>query len=98
MARFDVHEGTGEPLMLDCQADVLEGIDTRLMVPLYLSSRIGRKLPRLNPVFRVADRDVVMLTQSMAAIPSKQIGKRVCSLAHEQDAIVDAIDMLLSGF
>jgi len=98
MARFDVHRGEGEPLLLDCQTDLLDGINSRLMVPLYRADRIERKVPRLNPVFDVAGYDMVMLTQLMGAVPIKQIGARVGSLGAEQDAIMNAIDMLLSGY
>jgi hypothetical protein len=41
---------------------------------------------------------MVMLTQSMGAVPIKRIGVRVDSLRAEQDAIMNAIDMLLSGY
>jgi len=98
MARFDVHRGEGEPLLLDCQTDLLDGINSRLMVPLYRADRVERKIPRLNPVFSVAGNDMVMLTQSMGAVPIKRIGVRVDSLTAEQDAIMNAIDMLLSGY
>jgi len=98
MARFDVHHGQGEPLLLDCQTDLLDGIASRLMVPLYRAERIGRKVPRLNPILRVAGHDMVMLTQSMGAVPIKLIGARVDSLSAEQDQIMNAIDMLLSGY
>jgi toxin CcdB len=98
MARFDVHRGEGEPLLLDCQTDLLEGINSRLMVPLYRAERVERKVLRLNPVFNVAGHDMVMLTQSMGAVPIKRIGARIDSLRAEQDAIMNAIDMLLSGY
>lgn len=98
MARFDVHRGEGEPLLLDCQADLLDGINSRLMVPLYRTDRIERKVPRLNPIFNVAGQDMVMLTQLMGAVPIKRIGPCVDSLAGQQDAIMNAIDMLLSGY
>ena len=98
MPRFDVHRGEGEPLLLDCQTDLLDGINSRLMVPLYRADRIERKVPRLNPVFNVAGHDMIMLTQSMGAVPIKRIGTCVDSLAAEQDAIMNAIDMLLSGY
>lgn len=98
MARFDVHRGEGEALLLDCQTDLLDGINSRLMVPLYRAERIERKVLRLNPVFNVAGHDMVMLTQSMGAVPIKRIGVCVDSLAAQQDAIMNAIDMLLSGY
>ena len=98
MARFDVYRGEGEPLLLDCQTDLLDGINSRLMVPLYRADRIERKVPRLNPVFNIAGHDMIMLTQSLGAVPIKRIGTRVGSLATEQEAIMNAIDMLLSGY
>jgi toxin CcdB len=98
MARFDVHRGEDEPLLLDCQTDLLDGINSRLMVPLYRADRIERKIPRLNPIFKVGGHDMVMLTQLMGAVPIKRIGARVDSLAVKQDAIMNAIAMLLSGY
>lgn len=39
-----------------------------------------------------------MATQFMAAIPAAELRKPVGSLMHEHIAIVNALDMLLSGF
>jgi toxin CcdB len=98
MARFDVHQGDGGVLLLDCQTDFLEGIKSRLMAPLYPAHRIELKVPRLNPVFDVAGSKVVMLTPLLSAVPINEIGRRVGALPEEQDRIMAAIDMLLSGF
>lgn len=39
-----------------------------------------------------------MITTLLVGIPKAELGKRIGSLAEEQAAIMNAIDMLLSGF
>ncbi|MGD9809956.1 MAG: CcdB family protein [Sphingobium sp.] len=100
MAKFDVHrlrEGGG--LVLDVQADLLDRLNTRLVVPLMPVADAPQTIARLNPVFEVEGRRVAMVTQFAAAVHVRELGDRVISLADEQDAIGNALDMLLvSGF
>ena len=99
MARFDVHRSAdGRGYLLDCQTDYLSGLDTRLMVPLFLLEAYPTPAARLNPVFRVQDTDVVMMTQYAAAMRKRDIPPKVGWLAHQQDAIMNALDMLLTGY
>jgi toxin CcdB len=103
MPRFDVHriadrgQGSRVAYVLDIQADLLSGLATRLVVPLVPVSDFGPPVKRLNPVFRIGNRNFVMATAELAAIPSKLIGERVASLAGESDDIVAALDFLISG-
>ena len=98
MAQFDVHQlTTGKRLVVDCQADLLGHLDSRLVVPLVRRSQAPAPAQRLNPVFNVAGHDYVMLTQSAAAVPVRELGKVVTSLADHSFEITDAIDVLLSG-
>ena len=99
MARFDIYrhpEGRG--YLLDCQTDYLSGLDTRLTVPLFLLVDYPRPAARLNPVFVVENAEVVMMTQYAAAIETRRLGRSVGWLANEQDAIMNALDMLLTGY
>lgn len=98
MARFDVYDGRGTaPYLLDCQADLLSDLNTRLVVPLLLEGDAPRPATRLNPIFEIQGRQVVMVTQFAAAIATADMGERVASLAGQQDRILNAIDMLISG-
>lgn len=99
MPRFDVyrHPG-GRGYLLDCQTDFLSGLDTRLTVPLFLLEDYPRPAAGLNPVFVVEDLSVVMMTQYAAAIEKRRLGRSVGWLATEQDAIMNALDMLLTGY
>lgn len=99
MARFDVYARRGAAgFLLDCQADLLSELNTRLVVPLLPEAAAPRPAARLNPLFSVRGEKVVMVTQFAAAIPVRELGERVGSLLSEQDAIGNALDMLICGF
>jgi toxin CcdB len=96
MARFDVHRGTGIYL-LNCQADFLDYLQTRFVVPLVPASGTPRA-DRLNPIFTIADEAVVMATQLASAVPTRELGRKVTSLSDEHSRILNALDMLISGY
>lgn len=98
MARFDVYCTAHGALLLDCQTDFLTEIETRLVAPLIPINQASPTLSRLNPVFEIGGDRVVMITTLLVGIPKAELGKRIGSLAEEQAAIMNAIDMLLSGF
>ena len=96
MARFDVHAGPKGELMLDCQADILDHFETRFVVPL-LPAQGTLQASRLQPVFSVEDRKVVMVTHLASAVSVKMLKRRVASLDGERTAILNALDMLIRG-
>lgn len=97
MARFDVHAHDGVSYLLDCQADVLGSFDTRFVVPL-LPAEGARHATRLHPLFEIEGRAFVMVTHLAAAVPVRDLGRRVTSLGGEHDRIMNALDMLISGY
>lgn len=97
MARFDVYRHR-HALLLDVQADSLPYLKSRLVVPMYPVDTAPRPLIGvLNPVLRFAGADLAMLTQYPAAIPERDLGTVLGSLAPEEYAIGRALDMLLTG-
>lgn len=99
MARFDVYRGLAfDDLVLDCQAELLDDLPTRLMVPLIPVERFKRLYARLNPVFTIEAISYPMATQMAAAVPVNSLGPRLTSLASEHPRIMDALDMLLTGY
>lgn len=99
MAKFDVYRLKGSnACVLDCQADLLEGLNTRFVVPLLPEDEAPKPAARLNPIVEVDGRRLVMVTQFAAAVPVRELGDMVVSLANEQDVIGYALDMLISGF
>ncbi|HST36427.1 MAG TPA: CcdB family protein [Allosphingosinicella sp.] len=98
MARFDVYPGArGKGYLLDCQADLLEQLETRVVVPLLPAAGLPAAT-RLNPVFAVDGMPVVMSTQLIFAIPIQHLEGRVASLGEHHVAIINALDMLLTGY
>jgi len=99
MARYDVHlNPSGPGYLLDCQADVLSGLTTRLVVPLLPPDVAPIPSRRLNPSFLVGEDRLVMMTHFAASVPLRALGQRIGSLAEQHDAIIEAFDMLLTGY
>jgi toxin CcdB len=96
MARFDVYQTAGA-LLLDCQADFLGHLDTRFVAPLLPADQVPRA-DRLNPVFELGGNPFVMATQLASAVPSRELRNPVASLADQHDVILNAFDMLLTGY
>ena len=104
MAQFDVYRNPNPksrsriPYLLDVQSDLLEPLATRVLVPLCRPQVLGGKAAeRLNPVFHVEGKKVVMLAPELAGVAGGAVGDRVCSLAAERSAIIAALDMVFTG-
>jgi toxin CcdB len=98
MARFDVFANRkGKGYLLDCQADVLGSFDTRFVVPL-LPARGARPASRLHPLFEIGGEGVIMVTHLAAAVPLGILGEPVTNLAEEHATIMNALDMLITGY
>ncbi len=54
-------------------------------------------MTRLNPVFTVEGKSVVMATTDLAGIPVVALGAKVGNLARHASAIIGAVDFLLTG-
>lgn len=98
MARFDVYRRADHRYLLDCQADLFSYLSTRFVVPLTPTARVPKPLERLNPRFEIDGQTFVMMTQLAAAVATRDLGKRIASLADRDTDIGNALDMLLVGF
>jgi toxin CcdB len=99
MARFDVYPNpSGSGYLLDVQASLLDHLNTRVVVPLLPAAAAPAPAATLNPAFRIAESEVLMLTQFMAAVPTKILRQPVLNLDARRDEIVAAMDLLFQGF
>ena len=98
MARFDVYRIADSALVVDCQADLLSHLKTRLVVPLLSEADVMRPMKRLNPVVQIAGAALYFCVDLAAAVPLDQLRERVGSLAEDHDSLASALDMLLIGF
>jgi len=98
VARFDAYENSfGRGLLLDCQADLLSHLNTRLVAPLLPPEEAPKPASRLNPAFEIAGRPYVMVTQHSGAVELGELGPKVASLAAHDREIMNALDLLLTG-
>jgi toxin CcdB len=99
MARFDVFRASeGDGRLLDVQADHLDGLPSRVVVPLLPVTPALPPLRDLNPVLRIGGQDLAMMTHYLAAVPKRALGPVVGSAADQRDSITRALDLLLTGF
>jgi len=96
MAQFDVYR-LGNGLVIDCQADLLDQLNSRFVVPLLARADAPPPANRLNPIFAIAGKDYVMATQWASAVPRKELGEVIASLADRSFEITGALDVLISG-
>ncbi len=97
MAQFDVWRTPDGDLVVDCQSDLLDHLETRFVVPLLPADQFEVVARRLNPLFTIEDVEHVMYTQFAAAVPASQLDDFVVSLGDHGFVIIDALDVLLTG-
>jgi toxin CcdB len=104
MAQFDVYRNTNPetnqtaPYLLDIQADLLNALSTRVVVPLIVSSKMGKAITHLNPQFTISNTPVLMSTAELAGISFRSLGEKMCSLKSHRTEIIAALDFLFTGF
>ena len=95
MARFDVYRLADGALAVDCQADFLDDIGTRFVIPLVSRGEGPPPNPRINPEIDFAGEQVVLVTQLAAAIRTSELRTHIGSLDREHLRITGAIDVLI---
>ncbi len=99
MARFEVFaDPSGDGYLLDVQADVLDELNTRIVIPLLPASAAPKPSKRLNPVFEIREVPHVMVTQFMGAVPTSMLREPIAALTDRDMEITGALDMAFFGF
>lgn len=105
MARFDVYRNSGAqveavPFLLDVQSDVLNSLDTRVVIPLRRRDRfpLARIPNNLLPVIVVEEVECFLETPKLAAVPVRILKAPVTSLAENRFEITAALDFLFQGY
>ena len=99
MARFDLYRPRRGPgYLLDVQSHWLESLPSRVIVPLLPPTPALPVIRGLTPVFTIGAEVVAMMTHYLTAIPRRELGLAIGSLAAQQDDITRALDVLITGF
>jgi toxin CcdB len=102
MAQFDVHRNSGKhkdtiPFVVVVQSAQFDGYRRRVVVPLVRSTAIGKiSFAGFNPTFKVRGFAVVLHPLDIVSVPVDQLGEIVGSLSEDSQAIVAALDELLT--
>ena len=104
MAQWAVHRNPnpasrGEvPYLVDVQSDLLAGLGTRVVIPLFKKAAAPALLmDRLTPTLRFKGESLVLMTPQMAGIRRKDLGEAVGDLAGKRGELLGALDLLLTG-
>lgn len=104
MAQFDVYRNPSEsarrgmPYVVNIQSDLLNGLQTRLTIPLGIDKSLSGNAPRnLSPVLKFDGQTLFALPQFTVAFRERDLGRSVGSLAEQSSDIVAALDALISG-
>jgi toxin CcdB len=104
MAQFCVYRNPNPrskataPLLLDVQSELLDGLNTRVVIPLCLATTMkGKLMNTLTPVFEIDGKGYALLTPQLAGIPKRHIGAKVADLSAQRFSIIAALDLLITG-
>lgn len=87
------------PYLLDIQSDLLGELSTRVVIPLTKATVSARKPVRdLMPMVQFDGEVYIIATPQLAGVARSELGAVAGSLADRRDAIIAAMDFLLSGF
>ena len=87
------------PLLVDVQAELLDDLETRVVIPLV--KRAGSTsfpLGLLMPTVEVEGESYLMVTPQLAGVSRWDLGPHTGSVAVHSRGISTALDMLLRGF
>jgi len=87
------------PFLVDVQSDLLDQLQTRVVIPLTRTAGLAKKpLSHLTPALTFDGESYVLMTPQLAGVARTDLGALAGSLAGERQAIVAAMDFLLTGY
>ena len=103
MAQFVRYQNNGEsrdiyPFFVDVQSELLESLNTRMVIPMIMADRIAANAPaHLCPIIHIDHTSFILLTHQMTSVPASILTDPVDSLETFRTEIIAAIDFLVTG-
>jgi len=104
MTQFTIYQNKNSlskkeyPLLLDIQTNLLDSLQTTVVVPLKkLEANKDKVLTQLTPTFIIEGVDYLMLTPQLAGIQRKELGKAITDIEYARADILNALDFLITG-
>jgi toxin CcdB len=87
------------PFLVDIQSDLLDQLQTRVVIPLTRTVALAKRpLSQLTPALTFDGEAYVLMTPQLAGVARAELGAPAGSLAGERNAIIAAMDFLLTGY
>ena len=105
MPQFDVYRNANTetrerfPLLVDVQAELLEDLGTRVVVPLSRAVELTQfPMTYLTPMVTFEDTVYLLMTPQLAGISRAELGPHAGSVANQERTISTALEFLTRGF
>lgn len=104
MPRYDLYanpvaaERRHTPYLLDVQNEFIDGLATRVVIPLRTSAAFGPRASDLNPLLQAQGAELVLDTAALGAIALAELRRPVDNLRPQQAAIAEALDALFGAY
>lgn len=100
MARYDVYKVNYGPIqyLVDVQSDVLNQIETRVVVPLFPKTYKNERMPRLTPLIEFGTEKLFFIPANITTVSVFDLKDKVDNLERYHREITDALDFLFQGF
>lgn len=86
------------PHLLDIQSNLLDELRMMVVMPLCpVPLARAAVITQLCPIVGIESRKYLLLTQQIAGIDRKALGKKTCDLAKDRQEIMAALDFIVSG-
>ena len=101
MAQFDVYKNENKltnekvPYLLNIQNDILDSINTRVVIPLVKDKNDFKGLTK---EFVIENQKVYLTTSQMGTAHKNELKNKVTSLDNQKEEIKNSIDFLIYGF
>ena len=103
MAQFDVYLNPNTetnrniPYLVDVQADLLDVLATRIVIPLHTMASMPKPAKHLNSILEINGEKCVLSTAELAGIPAAMLGKPVDNLKTYREDMIAALDFMFTG-
>nr|MBS0022470.1 CcdB family protein [Gammaproteobacteria bacterium] len=103
MGQFTLYENPNKdsketyPFFVNIQNELLDSLNTRLVIPLVPSKLLSENITRLCPETQVQDKPFILLTHQITNVPVSALKQPCGSLAHLRSEIISALDFLVTG-
>ena len=101
MAQFDVYKNENDqtnqrvPYLLDIQNDILDSINTKIVIPLVKDKNDFKGLIK---EFIIENQKVYLTTSQMGTIHKNELKTKITTLQNQKEEIKNSIDFLIYGF